>query len=151
MESFQPLDLDFVPNAGASDAMLLQCETSAFLVFNAVRWAVGRKPREEFVAIFTFGLCHATRFGYPNDEPRVSIPRYKTVGADLVEVLQSEWAADVRTQNRIGFPDREYDAGRHVLFQFKDSTFECLCQSFEVEVTTEPRTAVIKRLVERLG
>lgn len=151
METFQPLDLDFVPNPGAPHATLLQGEMDAFLVFDAIRRVAGTKRPDEFVAIFTFDLYSATRFGYPNDEPRCSIPRYKRVDADMVEVLQSEWAADVQSQNRIGFPDFRRKLDRHFLFQFKDSTFECLCDSFELELSRDVRTAVIERLVKRLS
>jgi hypothetical protein len=167
-ETIRNLDLDFLPHGNASSAVLLQDERSAFLIFNAWRPAeYGPRPEgglrawrrpvvtrkaEDFLAICTFDLCSATHFGYPNDEPRASIARLRKLAAvgDMVEILNSSWDSELQRLNLIGFPDRPRSPARHFVFLFKDSTFECLADGLEFELSTDNRSTVIERVAQRL-
>lgn len=148
------LDLGVTPNAGVSGAVCLQTERATFLTFNALRRTDRTGPFGEVyddagTAVFEFKRCLLSRFGYPNDEARFGIPRYKDVSYGIYEVRQSSWVKDVIRQNRFQFPDTSDDwiqRKRHFLFAFHDDTFECLADDFSMEVANEPYSAIFERL-----
>ena len=69
------------------------------------------------------------KFGYPNDEGRWGHRLYpkglRSYG--VFEVLESEWLVELRKSNAKAFPDfTAFEGGRHFIFAFHDSTFECI-------------------------
>jgi hypothetical protein len=54
-------------------------------------------------------------------------------------------------QNRHSFPATSDDyAGRHFIFTFHDSTFECLANELAVELSRDPYAQILTRLSSRL-
>ena len=122
--------------------MLFHSETDVLLSFDAI--GTGDRDRQELRAIVTFDLCFITRFGYPNDEALGGHPLAKRGlrWYGVFEIIGSSWAAELAARNRISFPNSSSDFGRHFIFTFHDSTFECLARglttSFHPNTANEP-------------
>ena len=164
------LHLGFMPDAGASGAVLLQSEYSVFLLFNAVSDDVRPSGHLEDlgVGILEFTRKVTTRFGYPNDEGRNEHPLYhrglSDIGYGVCEVLRSSWAAEWaaitrKSANRIlGGEDSmafkrwetSHAVHRHFLVAFHDSTFECVAADMKASVDARPWREVLADTVERL-
>ena len=147
MERIAPLNIDCLPEAAVSGAILFQDEYRTFLMFNAVRTAdyvaIGR-------AVVEFDRCYITKFGYPNDEAWYAIPRTRTLSYGSYEVFESDWTDEINRLNRHGFPDTPDVELRHFLFLFHDSAFECLAGGFSVSISTEPLPSLMTNLVSRI-
>ncbi|MBL8020661.1 MAG: hypothetical protein JNM27_13405 [Leptospirales bacterium] len=143
VQKLTPVELHFKPEAAVSGAALFQSETSTFLTFNAVQSTGGGSVWENVgTALIEFESCFATRFGSPNDE---GLPEHPLYGLGLQaygiwEVLNSEWAgaeeqrAQKTTKRIWGSRGHELGTnsiGRHFIFTFHDSTFECLAGGFK--------------------
>jgi hypothetical protein len=152
-ESIVELEIGVVPEAAVSGAMVLQDEYATYLAFNAMSKGADGKRHDSGTAIVTFKRCLLTKFGYPNDEALAGHPLYDR-GLQfygVFEVLRSSWASAVVAQNRRSFPATRDDyAGRHFVFTFHDSTFECLADELAVELSREPYAEILARLSSRL-
>lgn len=139
MEQFKEIELQFVPDTGAPNPVLLQTDSSAALLFGArERLKDGTLSQVDGNAVIRFPTCHVTKFGYPNDEAASGIPRFQGVAYGTYEVSGSSWIEEIREQNRHSFPDTPYlvDA-KHFVFAFHDSTFECIANEMETEFNHE--------------
>ena len=139
MERFEEIELQFVPDAGASNPVLLQTDLSAALLFGArERLKDGTLSKVVGNAVIRFPMCHATRFGYPNDEAMAGIPRFQGVVYGAYEVSSSSWIEEIRELNRHAFPGVPYlvDA-KHFVVAFHDSTFECIANRMESDFNHE--------------
>jgi hypothetical protein len=150
------LDLGIRPEAAVSGAVCLQTEARTFLTFNAMRPTNRMSPHSgpslenAGTAIVEFKRCLVSRFGYPNDEARWGIPRYKGVSYGIYEVKDSTWIKEVVRLNRYCFPETKDDyVRRHFLFAFHDDTFECLADDLTVEVVKEPFPVIFERIRRR--
>jgi hypothetical protein len=150
------LQLGITPEAAISGAVLVQTEISTFLTFNAMRatdrpFPGGGYYREDAgTAIVEFTVCTATKFGYPNDEAWGSIPRTKGLSYGIFEVENSQWKLELSHLNRYAFPQTKEWGGRHFLFLFHDSSFECIARDMKLEVTTEVYAEVFRRITSRI-
>jgi hypothetical protein len=157
MDRIIDLELGIQPEAAFSGAVVIQTESSTVLTFNAMRPTDEMSPyggpymTNAGTAIFRFKRCLATRFGYPNDEARGGIPRLKDTVYGIYEVENSSWIRDTARDNRYRFPSTSDNyIARHLIFAFHDSTFECLTDDFEFEVSTEPYVAILAQIAERV-
>jgi hypothetical protein len=153
MEEIIELDLGILPEAAISGAVLFETEQSTTLTFNAMRYINeldsdgDRRLTDAGTAIFRFKRCIATRFGYPNDEARWEIPRFKNTSYGIYEVRNSSWIRDTIRDNRYQFPDtKDNYVKKHLLFTFHSSTFECLTDDFEFEVSIAPYDELLTRV-----
>jgi hypothetical protein len=151
-----PLDLGVRPELAVSGAVCLQTEDAAFLTFNATRATDRQSPHGGFymedagTAVVEFKRCIISRFGYPNDEARWGIPRFKDVRCSIYEVRNSSWIKEVVRMNRYRFPETpDRYVARHFVFEFHDSTFECLADELAIEVVNEPYDVVFERIRRR--
>jgi hypothetical protein len=150
------LDLGIRPEAAVSGAVCLQTENATFLTFNAVR-PTGRMsssggPMMEHAgrAVVRFKRCILSRFGYPNDEARWGIAKYKGASYGIYEVRNSTWIQEVVRMNRCRFPSTRDDyVAKHFLFTFHDDTFECLADDMALEVVNEPFEETFRRISGR--
>jgi hypothetical protein len=153
MDDIIELELGIRPEAAVSGAVLIETSLSTTLTFNAMR------PTEEMspygdpymayagTAIFRFKRCLATRFGYPNDEARMGIPRFKDTSYGIYEVRNSSWIRDTLRDNRYKFPNTTDNyVSKHLLFTFHDDTFECLTDDFEFEISSEPYSTIFAKI-----
>jgi hypothetical protein len=157
MDDIVELDLGIRPEAAVSGAVLIQTEFSTHLTFNAMRPTDRMSPyggpymADAGTAIFRFKRCLATRFGYPNDEARGAIPRFKGTTYGIYEVRCSSWIRDTIRDNLHRFPNTSDDyIGKHLVFAFHDSTFECLTDDFEFEVSNEPYAVILAQINARV-
>jgi hypothetical protein len=91
----------------------------------------------EPIAIVRFSHCRAHLFGPPNDEAFAGHPLasrgLKPYSA--FEVKESSWIRHLERMNSV-HPYHRPEAFwqlRHLVFAFHDSTFECVCRSFDVQ------------------
>lgn len=144
------LDVGCRPEAAVSGAVLVKTEHSTFLTFNAMRFAADGLCHPAGMALVEFRRCTATKFGYPNDEARAGVPRFKGLVYGFYEVLDSEWKVELAVLNSFAFPDTGEWHGRHFLLTFHDTTFECLADDFKLEVIDEPYDRVFARIASRV-
>src|SRR6267142_3427868 len=151
------LDLGIRPEAAVSGAVLVHTEQSTFLTFNAMRPTDRIGPHggpymeDAGTAVVEFKRCLLTRFGYPNDEARWAIARFKDVSYGVYEVRNSSWIKEVVQMNRYAFPNTKDDyVSKHFLFAFHDDTFECLADDLSLEVVNEPYDVVFDRIRRRV-
>jgi hypothetical protein len=152
-----PLDLGASPDAGVSDAVCLQTEYKTFLTFSASGLTDRISPyggpylEDAGTAVVEFTRCLVSRFGYPNDEARRGIPRYRGVSYGIYEVRNSTWIKEVVRMNPHSFPQTRDDyIAKHYLFAFHDGTFECLADGLRIEIASEPYHLTFERIRRRV-
>lgn len=132
------LNMGVRPEAAISGAFLLQDEYLCFLTFNAMEQLPGSELfTDAGTAVVELIGCLVTRFGHPNDEALPGHPLYHSGlgGYGIYEVHNSNWCKAVVAVNRVSFPETDESyRGRHFLFVFHDSSFECLASSIVLEV-----------------
>lgn len=101
-------------------------------------------------ALVEFPRCSITKFGYPNDEAWSGIPRTRGLSYGIYEVLNSEWKIELARLNRHSFPSTTEWGGRHFLFLFHDSSFECLAEDIKLEIIDRPYAEVFERIAKRV-
>jgi hypothetical protein len=132
----RPLDIGVFPEAGVSEARLVQDEYRAVLTFSAMRLQPDGRRTDAGTATVEFVRCMATRFGYPNDEALRGHPLYNSglSAYDVFEVIGSPWIRRLTEQNRVAFPSTPDSTQRHFIFTFHDSTFECIADDLRVSI-----------------
>ena len=92
---------------------------------------VGPTAASEPLAIVRFKPCYAHMFGPPNDEAFSGLRPY---GA--YEVRHSSWIRRLERMNAVHEHHRPeaFTNRRHLIFAFHDSTFECVCEAFDVTI-----------------
>ena len=107
----------------------------------------------EDVAIVRFD-GHTHMFGPPNDEAFAGHPLasrgLKPYGA--FRVKNSSWIRRLESMNSVHpnhRPER-YRTLQHLVFTFHDSTFECVCERFDVRVTRGSTQDLIPEMVKLL-
>jgi hypothetical protein len=94
--------------------------------------------------------CSLTKFGYPNDEAWCNIPRTKNLVYGIYEVHDSEWIQELVTLNRFSFPETTRWGGRHFLFLFHDSSFECIARDLKLELRSEPYSNTLAKVTAQI-
>ncbi|MEO1246213.1 MAG: hypothetical protein AAFX56_11085 [Pseudomonadota bacterium] len=152
MDEFRELELPFIPDTGAPNPVLLQTDDSAALLFGARQLMKDGGPSQVVGnAVVEFGQCHATRFGYPNDEAMAGIPRFDGLSYGACEVSNSSWIEEIRQLNKKSFPDAPYLVNaKHFVFVFHDSTFECVADGLNVDFNHELWEQLWPRVYQKL-
>lgn len=154
-ERLVELNLGVTPEAAISGAVLLQTEDKAFLAFNAMRDSTRPAPyggfykEEAGTAVVELVQCSITKFGYPNDEAWKGIPRTRGLGYGIFEVINSPWKEELVRLNQFSFPETREWKGRHFVFLFHDSSFECIAQELRLEVSRESFGELFSKVVAR--
>jgi hypothetical protein len=109
---------------------------------------------DQSVAIIRFRFCYAHMFGPPNDEAFSGHPLASRglhpYGA--FEVKDSSWIRRLEKMNSVHRRHRPevFWNKRHLIFAFHDTTFECVCDGFEVSVTQGSLESVVTEMVKLL-
>ena len=160
-----------VPGAdpGATSPLVLADELTVALSYNlsvlATKTAVDQgllrqheqagSPRVTAFAVVAFQHVHMHLFGPPNDEAIRAHPLFARglTANDAFEVLESSWIREMERRNRVheSHDAARFDGLRHFIFSFHDSTFECVCREFKVQMHWHAATPVISALTEALG
>jgi hypothetical protein len=151
--------------AGSPLPFLLQNEHRKYLTFfvkeSDPNWdgthVIVRNPAEpsrQRIAVVGFRRCLATKMGSPNDEVLRGHPLYgKGLESYRVQqVINSRWLAEIEKINSVHSqynPDFWRDL-RHYIFWFHDSTFECIAESFHVELADKSLAEVLAGICQRL-
>lgn len=106
------------------------------------------------LCVVTFGNCASAKLGHPNDEAQSghALAKRGLEGYTAQIVRNSPWIAEVAKTNSVHpYDDPErWRSLNHYIFWFHDSTFECLAESYDVEVTTETMGSLLDRLHTKL-
>jgi hypothetical protein len=115
---------------------------------------VGPTNTSEPLAVVRFKGCYAHMFGPPNDEAFKGHPLasrgLSPYGA--YEVRQSSWIRRLERMNSIHPQHRPemFKTRRHLIFAFHDSTFECICDGFDVRISEGSIADAIPGMVKLL-
>jgi hypothetical protein len=97
-------------------------------------------PQDDFepMAIVRFAPCYAHMFGPPNDEAFSGHPLAARglLPYGAFEVRHSSWIRRLERMNSVHPHHRaeSFAKLRHLVFAFHDSTFECVCDGFDVRI-----------------
>jgi hypothetical protein len=91
------------------------------------------------IAIVRFDHCMAHMFGPPNDEAFEGHP-LAARGLEPYDAFRIDDSSWIRRLERMNSVHQYHDPKRfwelqHLVFAFHDSTFECVCKSFEIRTT----------------
>lgn len=109
---------------------------------------------EVALCLVSFKRCLSAKLGHPNEDVQSGHP----LGGRGLEgytaqiVKNSPWLAEVSRTNSVhqyNDPERWKNLN-HYIFWFHDSTFECLAEGYDVEVTSETMTELLNRVQAKL-
>jgi hypothetical protein len=160
-----PLDFPVKCDAGAPLPYLFRNVSRAFLTFyvhehdpgwDGTYVAVKDLGSEgaESLALVEFVGCVSVRLGSPNDEVFHGHPLHGKGldGYTAQWVVNSRWLAELEAINKV---HHCYNPGRwrrlnHYAFWFHDTTFECVAESYKVELCRESMADLLARACKRL-
>lgn len=160
----EPCDFPVEWDVGAPSPMLLCNDYKTFLTFyvrefdpnwdgtyvKVVDTASGERVS---LCLVTFKRCASAKLGHPNDEAQGGHPLYRRglEGYTAQIVRNSPWLAEVARINSIHPYDKPelWRSLNHYVFWFHDSTFECLAESYEIELFSESMGELLSRIHRR--
>jgi hypothetical protein len=115
---------------------------------------VGPADASEPLAIVRFAFCYAHIWGPPNDEAFRGHPLTSRglhpYGA--FEVRKSSWIRGLERMNSV-HPYHRPEAfwkRRHLIFAFHDTTFECVCDGFDVTLSRGSVASAVPQMLKLL-
>jgi hypothetical protein len=164
-EHAAPIEFPVNWDAGAPLPHLLRNDYRCFLTFYVREhdpgWDGSRvtvkdpgSGGKESLALVEFSRCVSAKLGSPNDEVLDGHP-LSGKGLDAYtaqRVVNSRWLAEVEAVNSV---HRCYDPTwwrklNHYVLWFHDTTFECVAESFKVELYRESMADLLARVCGRL-
>lgn len=160
-----PLEFPVQWDSGAPLPHLIRNDHQTFLAFlvrvHDPKWdgtyATVKSPADttaEPLALVEFQRCVSAKLGDPNDEVLFGHPlAEKGLEAYTAQiVINSPWLAELERINSVhdGYRPEFWRSLKHYVFWFHDSTFECVAESFSVEVFHETFSALLARICSRL-
>lgn len=106
------------------------------------------------LCLVEFKHCVSSKFGHPNDEALDGHPLsdrgLEPYTAQIVK--NSQWIEEIAKINNAHPHDKPevWKSMNHYVFWFHDNTFECIAESYEVEVSTETMDALLNRVKSKL-
>ncbi len=156
MELIQEFKLGVIPQDDSVGPVLLQSDQNTFLVFSAQKETEFENNGESScqrklgTATVKFNNCLATKFGHPNDEAALGMPKYSQLEYDVCEVKNSDWIKEHEEINNFSFPGTSYSEFRHFVFFFHDSTFESISKDVRLDFSDKPIKATVALLSEKI-
>jgi hypothetical protein len=160
-----PLDFPVKWDIGAPLPHVVQNDWETFLTFYVrvanIAWdgtyVTLKSPGSgevESLALVEFLGCISARLGTPNDEVFEGhlLAGKGMDGYTAQQVVNSRWLAELEAINKVHHcynPDC-WRKRKHFVFWFHDKTFECIAESFKVELYQESMAALLARVCERL-
>jgi hypothetical protein len=109
----------------------------------------------EPLALVRFAPCYAHMFGPPNDEAFSGHPLasrgLRPYGS--FEVRHSSWIRRLERMNSVHqhHQPEAFSNRRHLIFAFHDTTFECVCEAFDVRIRQGSLAAAVPAMVKLLA
>ena len=161
-----PADFPVLWDVGAPLPQLLINDYKTFLLFyrsvpdpqwdgTTCRVVDPTSPEEAPLVLVEFLRCSSAKLGSPNDEVLSGHPLegrgLKAYSAQ--QVINSKWIKEVQTINSVHTQYREdrWKIIKHYVFWFHDTTFECLAESFNVELHDKSMPELLKDTCLRLN
>jgi hypothetical protein len=120
--------------------------------YATIKSAASAEP--EPLGLVEFHHCTSAKLGSPNDEVFCGHPlEGKGLEAYRAQrVVNSRWIVEIERLNSVHprYDPESWRTLRHFIFWFHDSMFECLAESFKVEVYRMPMRELLHQMVERL-
>jgi hypothetical protein len=112
-------------------------------------------PESAPLALVEFSRCTSAKLGSPNDEVLSGHP-LEGKGLDAYtaqQVINSKWIREIQTINSVHpqYRAERWKDVKHYIFWFHDTTFECLAQSFAVEVYDKSMPELLVYACQRLN
>ena len=108
----------------------------------------------ESLALVEFFGCASAKLGSPNDEVFEGHPLSGKGlhGYTAQRVVNSKWLAELEAVNSVHrcHNPASWRKLNHYIFSFHDTTFECVAESFRVEVFRESMADLLARVCQRL-
>jgi hypothetical protein len=160
-----PIEFPVSWDAGAPLPYLLKNDYRTFLVFllrevdsawdeSNVNIRRPNDPRSSNLAFVEFKRCICTKMGTPNDEVFRGHPLNGKglKGYCPLRVRNSLWIKELEAINAIhrGYRPDFWSNLNHYIFGFHDSTFECVAESFIVELRTTTIPEVLTEICAKL-
>jgi hypothetical protein len=160
-----PLDFPVKWDIGAPLPHVLQNDNRTFLTFYVHEpdpnwhgtYVTLKDPGDgsvESLALVEFIGCHSAKLGTPNDEVLNGHPLY---GKGLVSytaqmVENSRWLAELEGINKVHpcYKPAHWRDAKHYVFWFHDTTFECVADSYKVELFRGSMAELLTSVCERL-
>jgi len=106
------------------------------------------------LALVEFKGDSAVKLGSPNDEVFEGHPLYGRglEGYTAQIVVNSPWIAEIEAINKVHtlYNPERWRKRKHYIFWFHDSTFECIAESFTLELYQESMYQMLTRIIDRL-
>jgi hypothetical protein len=116
-----------------------------------------KSPSDEFqqnLAIVEFHSCLSAKLGSPNDEVFSGHPLSgKGLESYTPQIVQNSlWIAELQAINSVHgmYNPANWTNLKHYVFWFHDTTFECIAESFTVELYEENMAQILARICNRL-
>lgn len=111
-------------------------------------------PESERLAFVEFRSCVSAKLGSPNDEVFHGHPLHGRgfEGHRALKVMSSPWLQELRSIDEVHsqFRAEAWSRRTHFILPFHDSTFECVAESFTVDVVCMPMAGALAELCRRL-
>jgi hypothetical protein len=155
-------------SGGAPLPHLLQSEYRAFLTYyintTDPNWdgtyVTAKDPsssEKDNIAVVEWKRCRGAMLGGLNDEAisghRLYNKGLSKGGYDAFIVKNSKWIEELRKGNSVHsqHKDELFSKLNHYILLFHDTTFECLAESFEIEILNDSMPEVLKTVIAKLN
>jgi len=105
-------------------------------------------------AIIKFNKSVIHKFGSPNDEVIIGHPYYNMGlrAYSFWKVNDSDWKKEIIRINAHHpyFNENSFDSMNHYILTFKDNTFECLAESYDLEYSYNSLDSVIQQIAREI-
>lgn len=109
---------------------------------------------KESLCLVNFNQCESAKLGHPNDEVHRGHPLadrgLESYTAQIVK--NSPWLREVASTNSAHMSDNpaHWESLNHYVFWFHDTTFECLAQSYEIELSEESMASMFDKVKRKM-
>jgi len=147
-DNVNKLNFNFSIEGGAPVPYVLANEDKTFLIF----FIRDDRTLEEKIARFNFKHCQQLRFGSPNEDLLSSHYLYKQglESYSIFEVRDSSWIDELKTTLYSNSRLNVLEGYKHLVFCFHDSTFECICKEYQVDILDLSMPEIIDDTVVKL-
>ena len=116
---------------------------------------LGPTNADEPLALVRFFSCRAHMFGPPNDEAFHGHP-LASRGLEpyrAFRIEHSSWIRHLERMNSVHPRHRpeSFEKLQHFIFAFHDSTFECVCKSYEIQTTRGAIASAVPEMLKLLA